>query len=136
MKKAVGIISTIIVGSAILIAGFLFFMQDKREEKLHDYINENYKELEKIAIDQLEGKNVVIPENVEKMSVYNENYVEFATSGLVGFYYSKNDKPMAFENKEVDLIELGDNKYKWQDDYNSGITNKIRKHWYYYRVTK
>lgn len=136
MKKAVIVTSIILIGSAILIGGFLFLYRDQREDKINDFISKNYKTLEQVALDQLEGKIVALPENVEKISVYDENFVEFATSGKVGFYYSKNDKPMAANNRKADLIELGKSKYKWLDEYHEGITNKIRKNWYYYRVTK
>lgn len=136
MKKGLEIFGIIIVGAAILIGTFLFLVRDKREEKIHDFVNENYKTLVEVAKNQLEGKNVELPEGVESMNVYDDNYVEFATSGKEGFYYSKNDKPMANKNRNADLIELGDNKYKWQDISNSGITNKIRKNWYYYKLDK
>jgi len=136
MKKALEVIGIIVVGSAILIGTFLYIARDRREEQIRDYVNEKYKDLEKVALDQLEGKNVEMPEKVVVINVYDNNFVEFATSGKEGFYYSKNNKPMANKNRDVDLLELGGNKYRWENDYNSGITNKIRKHWYYYKVTK
>ena len=138
MKQGLTIFGIIIVGAAILIGTFLYVCRDQREDKIHELVNNNYKELEKVAIGQLEGQSVELPKDVEieHIQVYAENFVEFATSGKEGFYYSKNDKPMANKNREADLIELGGNKYKWVDNSNSGVTNKIRKNWYYYKVTK
>ena len=115
MKKGLEILAIILVGAGILIGSFLYIARDKTEEEINKYVNKNYKTLEVSAKNQLENKNI-----------------EFAISGKEGYYYSKNDKPMAHQNKDEDLIELGGNKYKW----NNGITNKIRKHWYYYRVSK
>lgn len=132
MKKVLETVGIILVGSAILIGVFLFVARDKREENIRNFVNKNYKTLVVTAKDQLEGKNIELPEKVESVNVYDNNYVEFSISGKEGFYYSKNDKPMAHQNKSEDLIELGNNKYKW----NNGITNKIRKNWYYYKVDK
>ncbi len=132
MRKGLEILAIILVGAGILIGSFLYIARDKTEEEINKYVNKNYKTLEVSAKNQLENKNIELPEKVEAVSVYAENYVEFAISGKEGYYYSKNDKPMAHQNKDEDLIELGGNKYKW----NNGITNKIRKHWYYYRVSK
>ena len=138
MKKGLVIFSIIIIGSAILIGTFIYLCRDQREEKINELVTENYKKLEEVAKGQLEGQPVDLPEGIEivHIEVYAENFVEFATSGKEGFYYSKNDKPMANKNRDADLIELGGNKYRWQDISNTGITNKIRKNWYYYKVTK
>lgn len=138
MKKGLVIFGIIAVGAAILIGTFIYLCRDQREENINKLVNENYKKLEEVAKGQLEGQQVDLPEGIEidHIEVYAENFVEFATSGKEGFYYSKNDKPMANKNREADLIELGGNKYRWQDISNTGITNKIRKNWYYYKVTK
>ena len=138
MKKGLGIASIIIIGSAIVIGSFIYLTRDQREEKINEWVNENYKKLEEVAKGQLEGQIVELPKDIEidHIEVYADNFVEFATSGKEGFYYSKNDKPMANKNRDADLIELGGNKYRWQDISNTGVTNKIRKHWYYYKVTK
>ena len=58
------------------------------------------------------------------------------SSTYIGFYYSKNDTPAAFQNEKFDLKEIEKNKWDWKEDGdNHGITIKIRDHWYYYEAS-
>jgi len=99
---------------------------------------------EKEVIENYLGSKTI----VKSVYAYNENILQYTcgASGLldtgssVGFYYSKNDTPFAFEFGNVQLNELRSGVFEWHDDnYNQNIhhghkiqTEKIRDHWYYY----
>lgn len=110
------------------------------------YVNENYNELYKIAKEYINGNKIEYKKEIKRISVYKEDntIVEFLTRGYgiassskyIGFYYSENDTPVAFQNEKFDLNKIGKNKWEWkQNGDNHGITIKIRNHWYYYEAS-
>ena len=64
--------------------------------------------------------------------------VQFDTYGwglipYMGFYYSPDGTPAAFQNVNVELTLVGDNIWKWTDGTdNRGMTKKIYDRWYYF----
>ncbi len=66
--------------------------------------------------------------------------VQFYTFGwglipYMGFYYSPDDKPAAFQNVNVELTPVSDNRWEWTDGTdNRGMTKKIDDCWYYYEA--
>ena len=66
--------------------------------------------------------------------------VQFYTFGwglipYMGFYYSPDDAPAAFQNADVELTPVGNNKWEWTDGTdNRGMTKKIDDRWYYYEA--
>lgn len=117
------------------------------------YVNENYEELEHIAIEYINGNEVEKPKYVRSISVHSPNelyvhtdntIVEFdqggsglvSTSTYYGFYYSENDIPAAFQNSSKELTEYEKNKWSWKDvGDNHGSTIKIRDNWYYFEAS-
>lgn len=66
--------------------------------------------------------------------------VQFDTFGwglipYMGFYYSPDDAPAAFQNVNAALTLAGDDKWEWTDGTdNRGMTTKIDDCWYYYEA--
>ena len=66
--------------------------------------------------------------------------VQFYTFGwglvpYMGFYYSPDDTPAAFQNANVELTLASDNSWEWTDGTdNRGMTKKIDDCWYYYEA--
>ena len=100
------------------------------------YVNENYNDLYKIAKESINGNKIEYKKEIKRISVYKEDntIVEFSMGGsgmvpsstYIGFYYSKNDIPAAFQNEKFDLKEIEKNKWEWKEDGdNHGITIKI-----------
>ncbi len=53
-----------------------------------------------------------------------------------GCYYSPDDVPLAFQNKEVPLNQEGKNTWKWEsEEDNRGLTSKIRECWYFFSAS-
>ncbi len=119
-------------------------------DSIANYVNNNYKELEKISKKYIAGEKVKYPGVIEYITVCAEyesyctsttTTVHFTTStkGLVpsgtsiGFYYSTNDIPVGYEGGYDNLEKVGKNKWKWNDvGDNHGTTIKIRDNWYYF----
>ena len=110
------------------------------------YVNENYNDLYKIAKESINGNKIEYKKEIKRISVYKEykTIVEFSMGGsgmvpsstYIGFNYSKNDIPAAFQNEKFDLKEIEKNKWEWKEDGdNHGITIKIRDNWYYYEAS-
>ena len=117
------------------------------------YVNENYEELEHIAIEYINGNEIQKPQYVSSISVHSPDkqyvhsdntIVEFSQggSGLVststyyGFYYSENDIPAAFQNCSKELTEYEKYKWSWTGvGDNRGTTIKIRDNWYYFEAS-
>lgn len=138
----------------ILIIGMLilFITSGCNSNKYNDYttiskyVNENYNELYEVAQEYINGNKPEYKEEIKRISVYNDDntIVEFSTGGsgmvpsstYIGFYYSENDTPAAFQNEKFDLKKIGKNKWEWKEDGdNHGITIKIRDNWYYYEAS-
>ena len=136
----------IIVGIILLIFVVIFVNVNSYKDfkEISKNVNKDYKELETIANAYLNGDDPDFPDYVEKVRVYKDkNTVEFSTNGeglvstatYYGFYYSKNDKPVSFQN-EYDLIQIGEDKWMWSaKGDNDGKTFKIRNNWYYYEAS-
>ncbi len=66
--------------------------------------------------------------------------VQFYTFGwglvpYMGFYYSPDDTPTAFQNANAALTPAGDDRWEWTDGTdNRGMTEKIDDCWYYYEA--
>lgn len=126
----------------VVVIGFIAYVainKDKEEKKVKNYVNDNYQELTTIANAYLNEENVTKPTDVIEVNVYKGEYtdtVEFSMNDKYGFYYSTEDLPTTHKNIKTDLIELGGNKYRWDELGNKGTTIKIRKNWYYFKVTK
>ena len=66
--------------------------------------------------------------------------VQFYTFGwglvpYMGFYYSPDDMPAAFQNVKVELTPVGNDRWEWTDGTdNRGMTKKIDDGWYYYEA--
>ena len=93
-----------------------------------------------------ENKNKVITEYlgdktiVQSVYAYSEDILQFYCGGkgmlrhstYIGFYFSKEDVPYAFEFGDVALTEIALGVFEWQDDRHKIHTEKIRDNWYYY----
>ena len=52
-----------------------------------------------------------------------------------GCFYSPDDKPAAFQNTDVELIQDGENRWIWQGEGdNCGSVEKLRDKWYYFEA--
>lgn len=135
MKK---IIVPIII---VVIVGFIAYVainKDKEENKVKDYVNENYVELTRIANTYLNNETTTYSSYIKEINVYKGDYtttVEFKVDDKYGFYYSTEDLPATYKNIKTDIIELGGDKYKWIEPNNKGTTIKIRDNWYLYKIT-
>ena len=90
------------------------------------------------------GENTI----VTSVYAYNENILQFYCGGsgfldtgtYTGFYFSRDDKPYAFEFNNLKLVEISPGVFEGQDE--NGVqqrhgghrirTEKIRDKWYYY----
>ena len=137
-------------------------------DKIILYINDNYELLEKFPYSEIEeikssndsseikkqreeraikrhlGEDTI----VKSVYAYNENILQFYCGGsgfldagtYIGFYFSKEDTPYAFEFNNLELVEIGPGVFEGQDE--KGVqqihgghkihTEKIRDNWYYY----
>lgn len=129
------------------------YKKEDNFESISEYVNENYEELEKIAKEYIKGNNVDYPKIISNISVHgkddiyvfsNNTIVEFMVKGYglvpsstyIGFYYSENDIPAAFQNENRELNKIKQNRWEWiGTGDNHGITIKIRNNWYYYEAS-
>lgn len=165
VKKICGIVLKILlVISAIIVIRYIILISIimnssngnnpyNNYNDISKYVNENYEELEHIAIEYMNGNEVEKPQYVRNISVHspdelyvhsNNTIVEFdqGGSGLVssstyyGFYYSENDIPASFQNSSKELTEYEKNKWSWKGvGDNHGSTIKIRDNWYYFEAS-
>lgn len=132
------------------------------------YVDSNYELLENFPYDEIErikcsndsaeiktqrkeevikkylGENTI----VTGVEAYNENILQFYCRGsgfldvgsYMGFYFSRDDTPCAFEFNNLELIEISPGVFEGQDENGAQEihkghkihTEKIRKNWYYY----
>lgn len=132
------IIIVIVVGVVSFIA-FTSIQKDNEYKEISKYVNDHKEELETIANEYLSGNEKDYSKDYESIKVYKNNGNKLVYFKLKeydnSFYYSSIDRP-AVEDRNIDLIELGGNKYKWQEDDTEGITTKIIDNWYFYKKTK
>ena len=145
MKDIKSIIFAVVI---IAVAGFIILGAMNKGNEFKDvkkYVEDNMSELEEIKDEFIKGNEVELPKEVESVKVIKSEvdtlvYFKMQDRGNkkanIGFYYSKIDRPSALEEKEIDIIELGGEKYKWDEDNTAGITNKIEDNWYFYKKTK
>lgn len=136
MKK---IIIPIIIVIAIGIIGYIFYSKQEIEEEVKKYVNDNYQELTTIADSYMRNNEVTYPDYIKKVTLYKGIYtdiVEFQVKDNYGFYFSSKNYPAAKENIDTDLLELGGEKYTWDEENNKGTTIKIRDYWYFYKLNK
>ena len=137
----------IIVVIAIVVIFVLLGALRKSNEfgDIKSYVSDNKSELESVKDDYLAGNETTLPKEIEKVEiiktendtlVYFKMYDRTDKKSNIGFYYSEKDFPSALEKKEIDIIELGGDKYKWDEENTAGITNKISDNWYFYKKTK
>lgn len=115
--------------------------------EISEYVNENILSLEQIVLDKInnnEGKNL---KEIKSINVYENDdniIVQFETGGkglvpsstYYGFYYSKINIPVSFDNSNFLLEQINDDKWKWQDvGDNYGITIRIRENWFYFEAS-
>ena len=165
VKKICGIVLKILlVISAIIVIRYIILisiiMNSSNDNNPYNnyndiskYVNENYEELEHIAIEYMNGNELDKPQYVKSISVHspdklyvnsNNTIVEFhqggrglvSSSTYYGFYYSKNDIPASFQNSGGELTEYEKNKWSWKGvGDNHGSTIKIRDNWYYFEAS-
>lgn len=57
-------------------------------------------------------------------------------STYYGCYYSPDDVPLAFQNTDAELIESGQNLWKWTaEGDNHGETSRILAQWYFFKAS-
>lgn len=111
------------------------------EKKARELVLENEEELEKIAQQCIAGEEELNFEGIKKIQYWSDYpLVEFFMGGMgivpastyYGFYYSPDDKPMAFmDNGE--LVTEEKDSWKWTSvGDNHGHVRKIKDKWYYY----
>ncbi len=132
------------------------------KETIFKYVNNNLSILEEITQDEIpkpalseENKNYVaqklsdnsIVEKVYCFSVENSSDIIFrfvcggrgnVTSSIyVGFYYSPNNYPYAFQFEPCPLEEIEDGVYYWENEDRSRrfYTERIQENWFYYEMT-
>ena len=136
--------------------------------KIVSYVSDNYEMLENFSYSEIEkikfsNDNPEIKKQKEKEIIkrhlgentivtsvyaYNENILQFYCGGsgfldtgtYTGFYFSRDDKPYAFEFNNLKLVEISPGVFEGQDE--NGVqqrhgghrirTEKIRDKWYYY----
>lgn len=145
MKKQIrllilGIGVILITGLSALVLG------GNDEKKITDFVVTNRTELENIAIEFLSGdEKTTSYKGVEVEGVYFGEHpiVQFFYSGKgivpasthSGFYYSKDDVPVSFQNSEYELEAASNGEWKWDDGTdNGGVTKRITDGWFYYKV--
>ena len=142
MKELKNILIIVVI---IGIGGFLIInsMNKNNEVKeISEYVNNNEAELERVAKSIISGKETDKSSDIKSVELYDDNGDKLVLFKLkdsdknIGFYYSLTNYPSALQSYHLDLIELGGSKYKWDDDKTSGITSKIKDHWYFYKVQK
>ena len=146
MKDIKTIIIVIVIIAVVAFIGLGAMKKSNEFSEVKKYVTENKEELEKIANDYLEGNKTKTNKEIEEVTLHEDNTDKLVffklknkdknSKSVIGFYYSKNNIPSALEKKHIDIIELGGEKYKWDDDNTAGITNKIEDNWYFYKKTK
>lgn len=115
--------------------------------EISEYVNQNILDLGQIVLDKInnnEGKKL---KEIKSINVYENDdnvIVQFETGGkglvssstYYGFYYSKINIPVSFDNSNFELEQINDDKWKWQDiGDNHGITIRIRENWFYFEAS-
>ena len=145
MKDLKGIICIIVV---IAVIGFIALGAMNKGNEFKDikkYFNDNKSEIESIKDEYIKGNEKELPKEVESVEVIKTEtdtlvYFKMKDRGEkkanIGFYYSTINRPSALEKRDIDIVELGGEKYKWDEADTAGITNKIEDNWYFYKKTK
>ena len=118
--------------------------KNKIYKEITEYVTKNENNLKSLAEEKIKGNKISLPKEIKSIDIYrNNNYpiVEFEyikkNNTIYGFYYSPDDIPAAYHNKNYDLLELGNNKWMWnKNDKEEGTTEKIKTNWYNYSIKK
>lgn len=133
----------------INIPNYLNRDRDKLDDynEISEYVNENILDLEQIVLEKInntEGKNLKEIKGINVYENVNNVIVQFETGGkglvpsstYYGFYYSKMNIPVSFDNSNFELEQISDDKWCWQDvGDNYGITIRIRENWFYFEAS-
>lgn len=115
--------------------------------EISEYVNENILDLEQIVLDKINNNEFKNLNEIKSVNVYENDdnvIVQFETGGkglvpsstYYGFYYSKINIPVSFDNSNFELEQINDDKWKWQDvGDNYGITIRIRENWFYFEAS-
>lgn len=139
-KKTKTIIILLVASLVIIIAAVWAFTP---EERVSLFVIAHNKDLSDIAIACLAGEESAESyHGVIVDGLYDGEHpiVQFNTFGwgpipYIGFYYSPDGTPAAFQNVNAELTPAGDNIWEWTDSTdNRGITKKINDRWYYFEA--
>ena len=115
--------------------------------EISEYVNENILTLEQIVLDKINSNEFKSLKEIKGINVYEKDdnvIVQFETGGkglvpsstYYGFYYSKMNIPVSFDNSNFELEQINDDKWKWNDvGDNYGITIRIRENWFYFEAS-
>lgn len=129
----------------IVVLSTSIFMRDNKKQ-ITDFVITNRTELENIAFSYMSGNATIEKyKGIEVDGVYSGKHqiVQFYYSsvGIVpstnyyGFYYSKDNVPVPFQNCEYELVSTSDDEWIWDDGTgNGGLTKKITDCWFYYEA--
>ena len=166
--RILGVVVVAIIALSIFFVSHRINNDNITYNKIVSYVSDNYEMLENFSYSEIEkikssndkpeirkqkeeeilkrhlGENTI----VTRVYAYNENVLQFycGSSGFLdagtytGFYFSRDDKPYAFEFNNLKLVEISPGVFEGQ--YENGVqqrhgghrirTEKIRDKWYYY----
>lgn len=136
----------VIVATLILLTICVVNFISNPENRIKNFIKQNNEELVIIAKSYLNSDMTIKSyKGVEVEQVFNgkNDIVQFYYSGVgispaskyYGFYYSPDDKPVAYQNVKFKLTSISDDEWEWSDGTdNGGRTKRIMKNWYYYEA--
>lgn len=111
-------------------------------KEISSYVTENESEFKEIALKYLNDEKIEFPNRINSVDVFENEHsiVQFSVKSLskqyVGFYYSVDDVPMAFQSAPIELKPTSNNVWVWKEDSgdNRGRTIRIKENWYYYEA--
>lgn len=137
MQKTTREIKKIIIVTALIfifigvLCCFIGYNSFNSYDKVVKYVIDNKETLLTLAGKSLNHEEITNkPFRIKEISTYGENMVEFSvwsfTNQYSGFYYSKEDKPLAFQNVDAELLKEKENIWSWKENGdNGGKTIKI-----------
>lgn len=143
-KRRVGIIVGIVL--VVSFIGLTLSIVLNTKEVFFKYVQNNRAELESFAVELVSTSKEDTSTTYKRWDVFywhNTNHVEFIThkkgltsnSAILGFYYSPDNQPMAFQGYQVkfDNYEYG---WKWTDPEsdNWGYTERITQNWFWFEA--
>ncbi len=113
------------------------------QERVALFVRSHHEDLSEIACACLAGDAAVERyRGIKVEGLYDGEHpiVQFYAFGwglipYLGFYYSPDDTPAAFQNVQAELTPAGKDRWEWTDGTdNRGMTVKIGDGWYYYEA--